>query len=350
MTRDEEGSVDIERVGARALREWITGVRDQHTRVYLVDVGASARNLDAVTSKDDVMLLPTGSDPYRGPATAVHYNGALRDPGDELFFGERGVELQDYSAAEFVQIVGPTAVCFFDESSWRAFLDDAELARRTGIFPSTLLDPRILLADRRALADPRGLETPSAIRLSSDGRVSIGVRGADIGHVDDLPAVLTIPLPGVAAWDDIAPRDVLLADLANREWIGRYLQATDLMKMLRLANGAARITGFGWSLVDDNLSDAEPPIRDPFLLETADGFILADPTTLRRQLLSPMTATVVAVAQTSSTLALAAERVARKLGISVSEAETLCRAALAALGIHSGRRAAAAPRPTGVDA
>jgi len=350
MTRDNGGAADIELVGARALREWITGEREQHPRVYLVDVGASARSLDAVTSKDDVILLPAGSDPYRGPAEAVQYNGALRDLGDELFFGERGVELQDYTAAEFVQIVGPTAVCFFDESSWRAFLDDAELARRTGIFPSTLLDPRILLADRRALADPRGLEAPSAIRLSSDGRVSIGVRGADIGHVDDLQTALTFPLPHVAAWDDIAPRDALLADLANREWIGRYLNATDLMKMLRLANGAARIEGFGWSLLDDDLADAEPLVRDPFLLETADGFLLADPTTLRRQLLSPATAMVVTVAQTSSTPDLATERVARQLGISASEAGTLCRAALAALGIHSGRRAAAAQGPTGVDA
>lgn len=350
MTRREAAGVERDAVGARALREWITGSREQYARVFLVESGASARSLNTVAGKGDVVLLPADSEPYAGPATAVHYGGALHDVGDELFFGERGVELQDYVAADYVQIVGPTAVCFFDMSSWRAFLDDAELARRTGVFPSALIDPRLLFANRAALADPGAIEAPSAIRVSPDGSASIGVRGPVIGHVDDLHRLLTVPLPHVAVWEDIAPREVFLADLASRRWIGRYLNATDLMKMLRLANGAAKIAGFGWSLIDDALDDAEPRTSDPFLLETTEGFLLADPTTLRRQLLSPLTAMVVAVVQTSSAPQLAAERVARQLGIPVPEAGSLCGEALAALGIHLGRRAASVRRTTGVDA
>lgn len=347
--RVDEQAVETELAGARALREWITGKREGHSRVFLVETGASVAGVEEVAGSDDVVLLPEDNRTYEGPAGAVHYSGALCEVGDELFFGERGVELQDYVAAAFVQIVGPTAVRFFDASSWRVFLDDAELARRTGIFPSALIDPRVILADRSALENPGALETPSALRVSPDGRVRIGVQGEAIGSLDDLPSLLAVPLPRAAALGDIAPREMLAADLASREWIGRYLNATDLMKMLRLENGAARISGFGSFLFDDDLSDAEPLTADPFLIETADGFVLADTTTLRRQLLSPSTARVVAVTQTSSSTEIAAERVARQLGTSIPEARTLCLEAVTALNVHLGWRTERSCRMKGVE-
>ncbi|KJQ54161.1 daptide biosynthesis RiPP recognition protein [Microbacterium sp. SA39] len=328
-----------ELVGARALREWITGERGVYARVFLVESGASATGLHAVARHDDAILLPLESGPYGGPASAVHYSGALCEVGDELFFGERGVELQDYVAAGFVQIIGPTAVCLFDASGWQAFLDDAELARRTGVFPTALIDPRVLLADRNALTNPSELERPSVIRVRPDGRVSVGMQGEVIGHVNDLQSLLSVPVPHVAALGGIAPRAELTSDIESRAWINRYNHATDLMKMLRLTNGAAKLSGFGWSLIDDDLSDAEPLTTDPFLIETADGFVLADTVTMRRQLLSPVTATVVAVTQTSTAPEVAAARVARQLGIPASEAHTLCLQAVSALNIHFGRPA-----------
>jgi hypothetical protein len=336
-------------LGARVLREWITGQREEHSRVFLVESGAPAHEVARVARHDDVILLPVESATYAGLGSAVHYSGALRDVGDELYFGERGVELQDYVAAAFVQIVGPTAVRFFDESSWRAFLDDADLARRTGVFPSALLDPRVLLANRSALTDPDELETPRALRMCADGRVGIGLQGEIIGSAHELPAVLTVSVPRTAALGGVVPRAVLAADLARREWIARYLNATDLMKMLRLGNGAVRISGFGWSLVDDDLADAEPQRTDPFLLDTADGFVLADTTTLRRQLLSPSTAVVVAVTQTSSSLDVAADRLARQRGTTSSEARTLCLEAVSALSVHVGGRIESSGGTNGVE-
>lgn len=338
MIGDGGSAVGQEVVGSRALREWITGEREQYARVFLVESGAEADVLDDIAGQDDVVLLPDASRPHGGSARAVHYSGALREVGDELFIGDRGVELQDYVAAGFVQIVGPTAVSLVDHSSWQAFLDDADLARETGVFPSALIDPRVLLADRSALARPDALETPSALRVSPDGRVSVGVSGGIIGSVDELPTLLTIPLPRVEVLGGAVPPEVLATDLSSREWIGRYLDATDLMKMLRLANGAATVSGFGWSLVDDDLADAEPLAEDPFLLETAAGFVLADTRTLRRQLLSPSTARVVAVTQTSSTPEMAAGRVARQLGVRAADASILCLEAVTALNIRFGRR------------
>ena len=327
---------DPELVGARALRAWITAQPDSCSRVVLFDDGAAVEDVPHVFRHDDVVLLPVGSAPYNGSATAIRYRGALREVGDELFFGERGIELQDYVAAAFVQIVGPTVVGLFDETSWRAFIDDADLARRTGVFPSALLDPRVLLAAPSALARPVELAAPSALRVSADGTISIGMRGDVIGAVDELSTLLTVPLPRLSAVGGDVPRDVLLADLTNRDWIGRFLLTTDLMKMLRLANGAARISGFGWALLDDGLADAQPPTADPFLLETADGLLLADTSTLRRQLLSHRTAVVVEATQTSSSLDLAAERVTRRLGMATADAHALCVEAVAELGVHEG--------------
>lgn len=342
------GTTGPQLIGARALREWITGERDQYSRVFLLESGATADDVADVAGADDVVLLPEDSGPFRGCATAVRYTGALSEIGDELFFGGRGVELQDYVAAAFVQIVGPTVVCFPDPSSWRAFLDDADLARRTGVFPSALIDPRVLLANRDALSNPGRIATPSAIRIHADGRVSVGVRGGVIGEVDHLRTMLTVPRPLTTALGDEATDGTCAADPSGRAWIGRYLEAMDLMKMLGLGNGAVTISGFGWRLVDDGRANAEPPSSDPFLLDIADGFMLADTTSLRRQLLSPATAQVVDIVHTSSTVEIAAERVARVLDMPVSGGRALCVEAVDALDIHFGRRGDVSCQVTGI--
>lgn len=320
-----------ELVGPRALRQWITGERGEYSRVLLLESGAPVEALHSAVGEGDAVLLPAESDPYDGPATAVRYRGALTEIGDELFLGERSVELQDYVAAGFIQLVGPTAVCLADAAGWQAFHDDADLARRTGIFPSALLDPRVLLADRSALVAPGELRTPDVIRVQADGRVSEGLRGEVIGIVDELPMLLTAPRPRA-----VALGHAVRAEGPARLDIGRYLRAIDLMRMLAVTNGEIRISGFGWSPADDGRADAEPLTADPFLIETADGFVLADTTTLRRHSLSPTTAEIVAIVQSSSVIPVAADRVARQLGVSASDAERLCEDAVAALAVHVG--------------
>lgn len=322
-------------LGARALREWITGRRGEYPRVILVEGGVAVDELADLVDPDDVILLSEGT-AYEGAGRVVHYGGALSEAGDELFLGQRGVELQDYVAAAFIQILGPTVVRFFDAASWRAFLEDAELARRTGIFPATLIDQRVLLADRGAIEDPGGLDAPSALRVTADGAVCIGLQGDMIGGIRDSPELLARAMPRAAALGGVAPGHDVVADLAGRGWIARYLAAADLMKMLRLANGDARIAGFGWSLLDDGLADTEAPTEDPFLVETAEGLVLADTRTLRRQLLPSLTAGVVGAMQTSSTLERAAERIVRRFAISDARARGLCQEATTALGVHIG--------------
>nr|WP_101848495.1 daptide biosynthesis RiPP recognition protein [Zhihengliuella sp. ISTPL4] len=304
--------------------------------MFLLESQTGVDAVATVAGADDVVLHPEGVAPRPGPRL-VRYSGTLADVGDELFLEGRGVELQDYIAASFVQIVGPTAMRFFDSASWRAFLDDAELARRTGVFAAAMIDPRVLLADRRALARPHEIETPSAIRIDRLGGVHLGLQGAAVGPVEDLSSTLDQALPLSSALGEVPAGTELIAALDARPWIARYLDAADLRKMLSLPNGAAQIAGFGWALLDDGLADAEPSATDPFLLDTAEGFLLADVGTLRRHLLSPLTAAVVDALQTSRTRALAAARVARAQGLPDSQARRLCLDALEVLGVHLGR-------------
>lgn len=331
-------------VGPRALRAWITGQPEAHAAVFLLESEVGVAAVSAVAGVDDVVLQPVGSAPCPGPARVVPYGGTLTALGDELFLGERGVELQDYIAASFVQIVGPTAMRFFDAASWRAFLDDADLARTTGVFPAAMLDPRVLLADRYALARPHEVALPSAVRIDPHGGVHRGMQGEEIGHIDDLPAVIGRPLPLASALGGVPGSAELTAELDTRPWLRRYLDAADLRKMLRLPNEAARIAGLGWAVLDDGLADAEAADTDPFLLATDEGFLLADIRTRRRHLLSPLTAAVVDAIQTSRSRERAAARVARAHGVPEAQAQHLCRDALRALGVHRGRPVDAAQR------
>ncbi|WP_431865587.1 daptide biosynthesis RiPP recognition protein [Microbacterium paraoxydans] len=337
--RQDDGSTGEDPLlGPHALRAWVTGGHAARGRVFLREAEAGAEALAAAADPEDVILEPAGSAPRPAAARVVGYGGRLTDLGDELFLGERGVELQDYIAASFVQIVGPTAMRFFDEASWRAFLDDADLARGTGVFAAAMLDPRVLLADRSALARPQEVETPRAVRIDGDGGVHLGLQGEAIGHVDDLPDALGWALPRASMLGGVPGSADLVAELDTRPWLRRYLDAADLRKMLRLPNGTARIAGYGWALLDDDLADAEALADDPFLLDTAEGFLLADVRTLRRHLLSPLTAAVVDAIQTSSTRGRAAARVARACGVPDAHARHLCLEALAALGVHLGAR------------
>ncbi|MCT1363024.1 MULTISPECIES: daptide biosynthesis RiPP recognition protein [unclassified Microbacterium] len=335
--RDEGPTGEDPLLGPHALRAWVTGAREARTRVFLRETEAGADAVAAAAGPEDVIFQPLESTSRPGTARIVGYSGTLADLGDEFFLAERGVELQDYIAASFVQIIGPTAVRFFDEASWRAFLDDADLARSTGVFAAAMLDPRVLLAGRHVLARPHEVETPSALRIDADGGVHLGLQGQEIGHVRDLPAVLGQALPEASALGGVPGSADLITELDARLWIGRYLDAADLRKMLRLPNGTGRIAGFGWTLLDDGLADAEPEATDPFLLDTAEGLLLADVGTRRRHLLSPLTATVVDAIQTSRTRGLAAARVARACGVPDAHARRLCLEALEVLGLHLGR-------------
>lgn len=323
---------------ARTLREWITGARTQYERIFFLDAGAVLGALAPFLSADDVVIAHEHDAPTHDLARILTYSGAFAEPGDELFVGPRGVELQDYVAAAFVEMVGPTAVRFFDQAGWNAFMDDADLARRTGVFPSSLIDPRVALADRDALIATARTEPPRAIRVEQTGRITLGMQGIVLGDVSDAATALSRPVPPTAAFGAVvSPEDIALR-LRDAPWVSRYLYAIELVKMLALDNGVAKVAGFGWSVSDDGHAESIAPATDPFMVSTEDGVVLADVISRRRQLLTPLTADVVSVLQTSASLPTARDRLAALHGIEACRAEALCRDAIDRLGVHTGSR------------
>lgn len=321
--------------GARALREYATGERGRYSRVYLVDAHGPDRLVLDMAESHDAVLLPEGAQSSASAADVFRYSGRLDEPGDEMFLAECTVELQDYIAAAFVQLVGPTVVVVVDAAGRRAFLDDAELARRTGVFPSVLLDPRVVLANRSGLARPHEMHTPTAIRVRADGRFCVGMRGDVRGDISSSPCEIGLPVPRGAASGDASSTDPFVDDHPTQGRLDRYLRAADLLKMLG-ATDRATISGFGWRLLDDGGADAEPRASAPFLLRTPTGFVLAEVDSRRRRALSPFTAAVVDATQTSASAELAGERLAGRLAIAASDARRLCHEARVALGIEFG--------------
>ncbi|MGM1018378.1 MAG: daptide biosynthesis RiPP recognition protein [Actinomycetota bacterium] len=331
--------------GATVLQEWITGNTDTCDRVFFVEHGVALAELGRVATARDAMLVPIDSGDAQWPAIAIAYSGALRESGDDLFVGDLHVELQDYVAASFVEILAPTIVRFRDVHGWRAFIEDADLARSTGVFPPAVIDPRLQIADRQALVAPFLVEPPTSLHLHADGRMTFGAQGIDLGEVRGLSAALATPRPRIAALGAVAPMEVLVSDVGARPWLERYLRAGDLMRTLGLRSGQDLIGGFGRALVQDDAQEAEPRGTDPFLVVSPQEVILADLTTLRRQRLTPESAAVVEVVQTSRTVERAARRVARHLGLSRPDALSLCRQAIDELGVRCGRSVGAETAP-----
>ncbi|MGB4136653.1 MAG: daptide biosynthesis RiPP recognition protein [Microbacterium sp.] len=320
---------------ARTIQNWISGRNTDIGRVFFAEPHAAA-SLAAVLREDDVAIVTAAdADAVAGyGASVVGYGGDLREVGDELFVSDRRIELLDYVAAGFVEILGPTVVRFMDKAGWSAFIDDVDIARRTGVFPGALVDPKMQLADREALVAPFEEEPPRSLHLREDGRVALGAQGIDLG--DDLVAATAQWHPRLATLGGIAPLDDIANDLCSRPWLARCVRAGDLTKMLRLDLNIDRISGFGWSIVDDGLADAEPVVEDPLIVTAAGEFILASPTTLRRQRLSETTAAVVEIVQTSSATDLAASRISAQLAVSELDARRLCEQAHDRLDIHPG--------------
>ncbi|MBD8206450.1 hypothetical protein IFU08_02085 [Microbacterium sp. CFBP 8790] len=337
--------VDDDRV-ARIVIDWITGSRGPVAHAVFCADPRVAHTAAALLDDTAVVLMPESAGRVETRALVVPYSGALDEVGDTLHVGGRSVELQHYLAAAYVELIVPTVVRFLDADGWSAFLDDADLARRTGVFSSAVVDPRLRLGDGAVLHAPFATQRPGILHVHGDGQVTAGPQGGVLGEVDDLARILDTPVPRLIAFAGLSPLAALHADVARRPWLGRYLRAAELAGLLGARGGRRRIDGFGQSSIVDERADANPASDDPFLVETDDGILLADPRTRRRQLLSTEAATVVAAMQTSSTLEFAIERCRAALGITTANARALCAEAGARLGVHVGVSATTAGAPS----
>jgi len=164
-----------------------------------------------------------------------------------------------------------------------------------------------------------------------------------LGAIDE-SRTFESPVQRIAALGGIVPVGELVADVTARPWLPRLIALADLRRALPGDLALAPVSGFGALLMEDGRADAEPAVRDPFLVIEGSEPILADAASRRQFRLSGDAARVVEVVQTSSTAAHANTRIAEVLGATAEVADSLRRQAVDALGVHHGtpRSAAAA--------
>jgi hypothetical protein len=301
---------------ARYLEAWITGRPLAGIRsIAFVAERDAARAALRLLGPADVALVPAGSDTRRYPGRVIEYVGRFVEVGDELTVGELCVELRDYVAAAFVEILGPTAVVMNDESGWAAFLADADSALHEGNFVPQLRDPALLLAGRQSFLAPA---LPALFRphFLPDGSIRNGPEGPTIGHLDEAAAELTAP-PNfglVSEYGGVVDPATITKAIASRPWLPRYIRSFELAARVH-ATSSTRISGFGFSVVVDGRGDVSPNAHQPFLYEEDGTCIVADLRTGRRTAVGPEGAVITDIALTSSSEDLALSRIAQALSV-----------------------------------
>lgn len=214
--------------------------------------------------------------------------GGISEPGDELFVGDGlFVYTQDYLSTPFLAVAGTTIVRMTGPEDYRAFLEDADIARAKGSFVEQLLNPSVFLADQCALGTTHLCGALALLRLhiSAVGEVRTSPGGSVLGTVestvDELEKAAVEPFGDVCLNGVVDPSEV---DEARRErpWLSRYLRTLDVLRGLRAEGRAGyRVSGFGGRLVDTLPATLTEPVDAPLLLWNDEEHLLCDTTTGR---------------------------------------------------------------------
>ncbi|MDF2560548.1 MAG: hypothetical protein K0R99_1994 [Microbacterium sp.] len=329
---------------ATAFEQYVSGRRGiVEGAVFFLESGDHLEEVLRAAEPCDIVIAPTR---HADPRT-IGYDGSFLDPGDEITLdGRHAFELQDYLAAPFLTIAGPTVVRQFSAVGIAAFLSDADTARDSGVFVGQLLNTEVLLDSRASFlaADLFG-DSLVRVHVTRNGEYRDGPDGLLLGRVgDDRADVEATAAAGAGRGRSFAgivdPR-VVEADLDDRPWFARYLAALDLLRGWGGATQRPAISGFGGHLVTAlEESGAYPSILSahaPFLA-TADGeqYLLVDRATRRRLRLGVDAARaaecLIATATESEAVALLAAELGRQPS-SVAPDVREVRGGLAAQGI-----------------
>ncbi|MBW1596584.1 daptide biosynthesis RiPP recognition protein [Streptomyces sp. JJ38] len=271
----------------RHLVSWGTGTRHRQAAdaepaarpgaltVVLEDAGLLPAVLGGDLAGPHSLVLAPGvaSSPLEGPEpgspVVVGYEGSAAQPGDELSIGDSFfLQTQEYSASQFMSVIGPTLIRVFDGSDFAAYLADADRARAEGVFPAFATDPVIRLADLPSLGASPAADGPATrLYADADGTVSTAPGGAALGSAGDAFADL------LGVWERVnkdsahpcavglgatVPEAERCASLAERPWLGRYLAALDALRELRARDVShLRVSGFG-----GRLSETAEPVAE----------------------------------------------------------------------------------------
>ncbi len=310
--------------------QWITGVPGRIPgHVIFVENPEHADYAKTLAGEGSTVLVLNGD---KGDQGIVPVSGSFDAAGEELLVdGSLSLEIQDYVAIPFVNLVGVTLVRITTEEDWQAFFDDAEEAFRSGHFVQQLTEVNAVLAERRLLS---GVEKDNLVlarlHITWDGAVRTGPYGTKIGKVgDSLPdirvrAVSLRPESAVAAvhypWD-------IQDSLEAKPWIPRYLAALDAWKFIpREDRATTSLVGFGVSLYGATLKDGVPTASAPFILKRAAEHTLLDTKTGRLFSIGTDAAAIIEAVSNVKDIKVAARVVAPTLKVSAGVAEGAARA------------------------
>ncbi len=278
---------------ATAFEQYVSGRRAiVEGAVFFVESGEHVEAVVGQTGPGDVVFAPADSGRQDDPRV-VGYDGAFREPGDEMILdGRHTFELQDYVAAPFISIVGLTVIRQASAEGVAAFLSDADMARESGVFVDQLLSSAVLLDSRASFlgADPAG-GSLARVHVTRGGEYRDGPDGLLLGVVGDARADLEArAIEGAGrgrAFARLVDRGTLEADLDDRPWLARYVAAVDLLRQWDGVPARPAISGFGGHLVpalDELPAPAGIVSADAPYLLTGDGeeYVLIDPSSRRR--------------------------------------------------------------------
>ncbi|NQX11070.1 hypothetical protein HQQ80_05480 [Microbacteriaceae bacterium VKM Ac-2855] len=282
-----------------AVLQWVTGEVASRSSGRVVRI-SDPRHREAVVAllgPADTLLLPAeASLPADAPGSidagprTIGYSGALDQPGDVAWFGDLRIQVEDYASIPFLPVSGATIARIRDAAGWRAYLEDADGARRGGYLVPQLLGSAVAIGGLTSRPAPD--DTVASVDIDSDGVARLGPDGLILGRIDDptaLAAALTHRYPPLAGLGRIDAE--VVEDVARRPWLDLYRSA--------LAFAAPDDTGRAWAV--SGLGSALHPDGDTeritradlLLLHRDDERVLVETTTLRRFALSPETALAV---------------------------------------------------------
>lgn len=307
---------------AAAVDQWITGIPGRIPgRTIFVENSEHVPYAKELAGEDCVVLVLNGdADDER----LVPVSGTFDVSGEELLVdGALSLEIQDYVAIPFVNLVGVTLVRITSDDDWLAFFDDADEARRSGHFIRQLIEVNAVLAERGLLAG-KSCQDLARLHIAADGTVLSGPYGTKIGRIGDpFPglqrrSLALQPESAIASIRD--PRSVR-DSLATRPWIPRYLAALDAWKFIpREDRASTQLVGFGLSLYGASADGELPSPGAPFIIRHGGEHSLLDTTSGRIFRIGIDAATIIEAVSNFQDVSAAAAVIGPALNVSESVA------------------------------